>query len=1144
MTSLLGFGDFRDLRHDENIYEAKFDRDPVEAIKALKSDFVPRQEDLSNPFSKHLKLKPVAIRPSKTCVVCSSILETKESFYHRMQRRIESLSAAMGSEIEGSMSNLNSTQCNDSAPCEPPAITAHLQGLKNLETQETGLEKRYTVSCGVKQGANDVRLHGRWMELSTNKVETDTVWKTGTRKTKRISHRANSQLLEPSSLLTMLCPVIQPAGRFRLTWDAVGLVLILLDAFILPVTLAWDITGGFDSVGGTIQSLTFWISVIYWTADVFLNFVTGFYRSGKLISDRTTIVVHYIKTWLVFDITLLSIDFLHAFTEMGELAALRYARIVRAFRLLRLLKMSKLQEILQEVAASTGQQWIMLVIAIVNTAFMILVVAHMLTCMWFWLGRAVEEDHEAKYTSWMQRSGGELYRQQLSVYVQYLHSLRYVMNAPSPPDIAPESEWERLFDIFSYIFTLVVIGSAVSAIAGTLQELKAMNEASARQRREIRIYLTSQNASFELVSRIMKFVDYKLQKMSMVTFDPTLISATLQTELFVGQRSRFLERLPIFRLTSDLFADVFASICAALSKNVYEQKEYIFVSGAWSTALYVTAGGTFHYVDEDGGSTELEGEYWFGELSLYSEQTIHRSTLSARTFAEVFALGGKELADCVRDSPGCTTMFCEYAKDFVGSMQRAGSSVSVEEASEIATKCCKQNQFYQVLYPDPSKLFFNISIAKKVQASSLTHRKSHRNQTISMGVSILADMTNSETAKHAKDHATGHLENASVDTDDTEAEDPGLGEMLEKVASEFPDTLAKDLEHFVPELHSKFGSHMVFEQAAERDRAVSSVISILALVHDRYDVFTEPQAAPVKLRPEQWQELRRIVSMISPNLEQLQAVVVLLSIRGLGKSKTVLSQVPSEMKRPERAVMHLMTSEQQVVPSVVWLSETQQESIHDALMVHETFNLAQMLQGENVPANITELYNLVHKQGQNGFHFYMLFLLGFMSGIAAGHGSRFMNAKNAEAAISGFLMLQNLLESPARDIYWGYMTTRARALKIPHQTAEDLVLVRLACLSRLQDGSGYRALRGSWDVLGSFQKDTLIHHFLADGIETRSFVLEFLPMCVANAKANGLIGLTLLLEVLVELLTNLKQAVQASKETSSVMMLPAPCWHC
>lgn len=35
MTSLFGFG-----RDDPSVYTAQFDRDPVEAVKALKSDFV------------------------------------------------------------------------------------------------------------------------------------------------------------------------------------------------------------------------------------------------------------------------------------------------------------------------------------------------------------------------------------------------------------------------------------------------------------------------------------------------------------------------------------------------------------------------------------------------------------------------------------------------------------------------------------------------------------------------------------------------------------------------------------------------------------------------------------------------------------------------------------------------------------------------------------------------------------------------------------------------------------------------------------------------------------------------------------------------------------------------------------------------
>lgn len=58
-----------------------------------------------------------------------------------------------------------------------------------------------------------------------------------------------------------------------------------------------------------------------------------------------------------------------------------------------------------------------------------------------------------------------------------------------------------------------------------------------------------QDASFELVSRIMKFVDYKLDKISPVTFDSSLISMTLQTELYVSQRGEYLELLPICNLT-------------------------------------------------------------------------------------------------------------------------------------------------------------------------------------------------------------------------------------------------------------------------------------------------------------------------------------------------------------------------------------------------------------------------------------------------------------------------------------------------------------------------------------------------------------------------------------------------------------------
>eukprot|EP00438_Fugacium_kawagutii_P006981 Skav233378 [mRNA] locus=scaffold1038:88631:89149:+ [translate_table: standard] len=56
------------------------------------------------------------------------------------------------------------------------------------------------------------------------------------------------------------------------------------------------------------------------------------------------------------------------------------------------------------------------------------------------------------------------------------------------------------------------------------------------------------------------------------------------------------------------------------------------------------------------------------------------------------------------------------------------------------------------------------------------------------------------------------------------------------------------------------------------------------------------------------------------------------------------------------------------------------------------------------------------------------------------------------------------------------------------------------------------------------ERSTLLHHFLADGIEETAFVFEFLPDCVANAVRNPNIGLTCLLELLVCLLNMLQPA--------------------
>lgn len=51
------------------------------------------------------------------------------------------------------------------------------------------------------------------------------------------------------------------------------------------------------------------------------------------------------------------------------------------------------------------------------------------------------------------------------------------------------------------------------------------------------------------------------------------------------------------------------------------------------------------------------------------------------------------------------------------------------------------------------------------------------------------------------------------------------------------------------------------------------------------------------------------------------------------------------------------------MPSTRWLTEKGTELFEGALLTHELFNLAQMLQGENCPGNVKELHSHIAEKG-------------------------------------------------------------------------------------------------------------------------------------------------------------------------------------
>ena len=254
-------------------------------------------------------------------------------------------------------------------------------------------------------------------------------------------------------------------------------------------------------------------------------------------------------------------------------------------------------------------------------------------------------------------------------------------------------------------------------------------------------------------------------------------------------------------------------------------------------------------------------------------------------------------------------------------------------------------------------------------------------------------------------------------------------------------------------------------------------------------------------------------------------VIFLLAVRGIGKYKALTRQLPHKYQRPEHAVRFIMNNFPNSMPSIDSMSLETVKLVNDVLELQEFFNFAQMIQGENVAANLEQLQQFIRvREGDGLLKFYVLFLLGFMSGLAGGHGSRFMTKDNAKATILGLSMMKRVLDLEATPLYWTYIHHRGVEIDITPSKPADLALIRLACLCRARTPRDLLELRSAWNGLGSNDQLALTKHFLADGLRKKALVFEFLPLCLERARSNPFVTTRTLLEVLVDLIQAVKGA--------------------
>ena len=254
-----------------------------------------------------------------------------------------------------------------------------------------------------------------------------------------------------------------------------------------------------------------------------------------------------------------------------------------------------------------------------------------------------------------------------------------------------------------FVTTVLVIGSALSILTGTLNEIRQVNSERSKKRRELRIFLQNRLVPTELLMRIMSYADYKMTRHSPIAYDTTLISPMLEAELATSQFGSVLTSHPLLGFISSMYPSVFAECCRSLHKLFFCEGEAVFDEGSMAEKMYITSHGKFKLTADSLQSDDVtfdDDSQYFAEISLYVEAVMHGYSLNTDSFSEVFSLSPADFAKVLVHSPICCTMAIEYANEFITrySTGPSSSQVSVwhqvEREQECAKVACECNSFY------------------------------------------------------------------------------------------------------------------------------------------------------------------------------------------------------------------------------------------------------------------------------------------------------------------------------------------------------------------------------------------------------------------------------------------------------------------
>eukprot|EP00959_Pyramimonas_sp_CCMP1952_P328138 6870118-Pyramimonas_sp.AAC.1 len=89
---------------------------------------------------------------------------------------------------------------------------------------------------------------------------------------------------------------MDPQSPKRISTGIMGLSLMIYDIIMMPVEFAYNLEQGSFLVAMS------WLSQIFWSFDICVSFITGYYQNSELEMRLGHVIAMYVKTWFAIDV--------------------------------------------------------------------------------------------------------------------------------------------------------------------------------------------------------------------------------------------------------------------------------------------------------------------------------------------------------------------------------------------------------------------------------------------------------------------------------------------------------------------------------------------------------------------------------------------------------------------------------------------------------------------------------------------------------------------------------------------------------------------------------------------------------------------------------------------------------------------------